>query len=176
MNAPTRGDPGAALAAVVSALGQAPQPIAAFAALDRGLADTVGHRLFTILVVNLAAGENQRAYTSRPDAYPIGGSKKLVPGSEAMRIVVQQGRARITRNAAELIAAFPDHALIRSLGCESCINVPVRWNGATIGMLNLLHEAEYYSQADEPTLALFAAYAVAPLLEVIRHWSPAGAS
>ena len=66
--------------------------------------------------------------------------------------------------------AFFDHELIRSLGCESSVNVPVRWQGETLGMLNILHESGYYDAADIPTLSVFGALAVPALLEIIRTW------
>ena len=65
---------------------------------------------------------------------------------------------------------FPDHALIRSLGCESCVNIPVRWDGQTIGMLNVLHEANWYTAADVPTFGIFAALAAPALQHVIAGW------
>jgi hypothetical protein len=46
----------------------------------------------------------------------------------------------------------------------------VRWNGATLGMLNVLHESGYYSAADLPTLSLFAALAVPALQAIIEAW------
>jgi hypothetical protein len=168
-----RPDPIASLTAVAQALAATPQPGASLAAIDQGLAATIGHRLFTVLVVNMAAGENQRVYTNHPVAYPVGGTKPIVPGSEAIRTVILGGRVRFLRNAAELVAGFPDHALIRSLGCESCVNVPVRWNGTTIAMLNLLHQADWYSEEDVPVLSIFAALAVPAVLEIIKAWPTA---
>jgi transcriptional regulator with GAF, ATPase, and Fis domain len=170
MNNSTRPDATGPIRDVARALAASDQPGASFAALDRALDAAIGHRLFTVLVVNMAARENQRVYTSRPQAYPVGGTKPIVPDSPAMREVIEAGRARITRNVEELIAGFPDHELIRSLGCESCINVPVRWNGETLGMLNLLHAAEWYSADDVPTLSAFAALAVPALLTIIASW------
>lgn len=39
--------------------------------------------------------------------------------------------------------------------------MPIRWNGHTLGALNLLHQAGHYSVAQLPLLRVFAALAVA---------------
>src|SRR5258706_7345975 len=49
---------------------------ATFERMDRELAMCVGHRLFTILLVQEDRQSLVRAYSSRPDAYPAGGKKK----------------------------------------------------------------------------------------------------
>src|SRR3712207_9302922 len=81
--------------------------------------------------------------------------------------ILQQGIARFCRDREDIIRAFPDHELILSLGCESAVNVPVRWDGRTLGALNLLHEAGYYGEAQLPALSVFAALAVAPILRIL---------
>ena len=45
----------------------------------------------------------------------------------------------------EIAEVFPDHELIRSLGCESCLNLPIFINGEMRGTLNCLHEAGHYT-------------------------------
>ncbi|MBV1795684.1 GAF domain-containing protein [Siccirubricoccus sp. G192] len=80
---------------------------------------------------------------------------------------MQQGVPRFCRNREDIIRAFPDHDLILSLGCESAVNMPVRWDGRTLGALNLLHEACHYTEAQLPALSVFAALAVAPILRIL---------
>jgi hypothetical protein len=41
---------------------------------------------------------------------------------------------------------FSDHEIIRSLGCESVINVPITIGGKVMGTINCLHEAGYYTR------------------------------
>ncbi|WP_316248453.1 GAF domain-containing protein [Burkholderia arboris] len=150
-----------------TALGNADQPAAAFAALDRCLAGTVGHKLFTVLMLDLDANLCQRYYSSLPDAYPVGGTKPIVRSDAFFHQIVTDGQPRLCRDYDDVQRAFFDHALIRSLGCESAINYPVRWAGRTIGSLNLLHERAWYDADDFATIALFASLAVAPMLKVI---------
>ncbi len=142
------------------------QPEAGLAALDQALAATIGHRLFTVLVLDEARGVNRRYYSSQPVAYPVSGEKKLMRDSELYRLVVQQGVPRFCDGREAMARAFFDHELIFSLGCEACVNMPVRWNGRTLGALNLLHEAGHFAAIDMDLLATFAALAVAPILEV----------
>jgi len=44
-----------------------------------------------------------------------------------------------------IAAVFPDHELIQSLGCESCLNLPIVVGGIVIGTLNCLDEAGHYT-------------------------------
>ncbi len=82
-----------------------------------------------------------------------------------------EGTCRFLDTYEDIRAAFFDHELIRSLGCESCVNVPVRWQGRTIGMLNLLHAARWYSAEDVPTFTICAALAVPAVQAVIAGWA-----
>lgn len=164
-------DPAPHLAAVATAMARTGQPEAGLKALDHALAATVGHRLFTVLVMNHAAGQKQRYYTNQPQAYPAGGHKPIEPFGEYHDTVVLAGRPRFLRDRADIIRAFPDHALILSLGCEGAVNVPVRWNGETLGGLNLLGEAGRYDEAQTPLLLTFAALAVPAFLHITRNWT-----
>jgi hypothetical protein len=165
-----RSDPTPFFIAAAAGVAAASQPAASLAAFDAALKGAIGHKLFTVLAVNLAANETQRYYSNMPDAYPVGGTKPILKDNAGMSAVITEGKCRINHDYAELSAAFFDHELIRSLGCESSVNVPVRWNGTTLGMLNILHESGYYSAKDIPTLSVFGALAVPTLLEIIRTW------
>ena len=155
------------LRSMSAALGDASQPASAFAALDRCLADAVGHKLFTVLMLDLDADQCQRYYSSRPEAYPVGGVKPIQRADAFFHHIVTDGKPRLCRDYGDVQRAFFDHELIRSLGCESAINYPVRWAGRTIGSLNLLHEAQWYDTADFEVILPFAALAIAPMLKII---------
>ena len=154
------------LATIASVAAQPGQPAPLFRALDAALAAVIGHKLFTILVIHPGAKESQRYYTNQPQAYPIGGRKPITE-SWWFKKVVFGGEPWIGRNYADVQAAFFDHELIRSLGCESALNIPVRWNGTTLGTLNLLDEEGHYTDAHLPTAKLLAAAAVPGLMQVI---------
>jgi hypothetical protein len=155
-----------ALASVVAATGAPDQPQAIFAALDKAMGAAIGHKLFTILVIHPGANESQRYYSNMPDAYPIGGRKPINP-THWFNTVLGEGVPYIGYNYADISDVFYDHELIRSLGCESVLNVPVRWNGSSIGTINLLHERGWYERGDVALARHFAALAVPGVLKVI---------
>jgi hypothetical protein len=144
------------------------QPNALLAELDRALAQSVGHKLFTVLVLNEEVGRNQRYYSNQPKAYPVGGSKPVDRSSALYKDVILGGKPRICYDYDDIKRAFFDHELIRSLGCESAVNFPVRWNGKTVGTLNLLHQAGWYNDQNVAAIGPFAALSVPALLEIAR--------
>ncbi len=162
----SRPDPAPHLAAVAAAQREGGQPDTLFSALDAAMRAAIGHKLFTILVIHPGAKESQRYYTNMPQAYPVGG-RKPINETHWFQRVVGQGEAYIGRDYADITDVFFDHELIRSLGCESVLNVPVRWDGRTLGTINLLHEAGWYAESDVPVGQLFSALAVPGLLRVI---------
>ncbi|WZB63474.1 hypothetical protein WJ970_11615 [Achromobacter xylosoxidans] len=95
------------------------QPQAGLRQLDAALARDLGHRLFTVLALDWTRGLSVRHYSSAPLAYPPGGAKPIVPGGEFHARVIEAGEPRFCADADAIRAAFPDHELILSLGCES---------------------------------------------------------
>ena len=55
-------------------------------------------------------------------------------------------------------------ALRHRLVFAAALTLPVRWQGRTLGVLSLLHEAGWYGEDDKATGMLFAALAVPALL------------
>jgi hypothetical protein len=146
-------------ARVAEALARPGQPRALFVALDRAMADTLGHRLFTILRYHPDVQESARVYTSQSAAYPVGGRKTVRPTPWTARVFGER-QPYIGRTAADILASFPDAELILSLGCESALNLPVVFDGRVLGTVNLLHEAGWYDEGDVPVGLTFAALAV----------------
>lgn len=158
-----RPDPLPHLAALAAALAEPGLPAKGFAALETALGALIGHRLFTIMRHDPVAGCNARIHSSQPQAYPPGGRKPLADTAWT-RQLIREGRPWIGRDRAEIAAHFSDHALIQALGCDSILNLPVRWQGKTIGTLNLLHEAGWYEEADAVPGRLVAGLAIPVLL------------
>lgn len=125
---------------------QGRHPGAVFAALNEAAAAVLGHRLFTVLRFDRHARQAQRVYTSQPDAYPLNGSKPIAD-SPWVAQVLERGEPYIARDADDIRATFADHAQILSLGCASALNLPVCWQGETLGTLNLLHQEDWYRPA-----------------------------
>ncbi len=158
-----RPDPLPHLASLAAALAAPQQPAASFAALEAALGAAIGHRLFTVLRHDATEGWNSRVYSNQPAAYPVGG-RKPVEDHPWLDLMLRQGLPWVASDYAGVQWAFFDHALIRSLGCEAALTLPVRWQGRTLGVLSLLHEAGWYGEDDKATGMLFAALAVPALL------------
>jgi hypothetical protein len=154
--------------ALIGAQAEKDQPGAMFRALDDALAAAPGHILFTVLLHHPRQRESERFYTNMPDAYPVGG-RKPVTDSPWMQRVVHGGQPYIGRTREDIRDVFFDYELIWSLGCESVLNMPVRWAGETLGTLNLLHRAGHYTEADLPQVRLMAGLAVPAFLALARH-------
>lgn len=155
-----RFDPTAAIWQMVKAQSADGQPVTLFAAFDRLCADAVGHSLFTLLAWSPVSNDVERLYSSRPVEYPLLGRKPMGPTAWGAR-VLKGGRSWLARTADDIRWAFPDHVLILSLGCEACLNAPVRWNGAVLGVVSVLGPAGAYDEDDLAGLDL-AAQLLAP--------------
>ena len=152
---------------LIAAHGEMDQPNATFKALDAALADAPGHILFTILVHHPGLRQSERFYSNMPAEYPVGG-RKPVTDSPWMKQVIHEGRPYVGRTREDIKEVFYDHELIWSLGCESVLNLPVRWRGNTMGTLNLLHRAGYYDESQIAHVAVLAHLALPALLMISR--------
>jgi hypothetical protein len=144
-----------------------PGPIEAlFKAIDKAMADTVGHKLFTLLYVAPNKLRVKRLYTNMPKEYPVGGYKEIksTPWHER---VVDERRAWVGYNAKDIEWAYFDHELIKSLGCESAMNVPVVYSGRLLGTMNLLDAANHYKETDVAKCEPYAALLIGPFLDAI---------
>jgi hypothetical protein len=146
---------------------QQPGPVEIlFKAVDKALAEVVGHRLFTLLYVAPDGKRVKRLYTNMPKEYPVGGYKPVTE-SDWRKLVVGQRRAWVGYNYDDIKWAFFDHELIRSLGCESAINQPVVYAGRVLGTMNLLDIASHYKESDSVKIEPFAALMIGPFLDAI---------
>ena len=142
-----------------------PEPL--FKAIDQALATTVGHKLFTLLYVAPDGKRVKRLYTNMPKEYPVGGYKPVTDETPWHKQVIRERRAWVGYNAKDIEWAFFDHALIKSLGCESAINVPVVYLGRVLGTMNLLHAANHYKEADVAAIDPYASLLIGPFLDAI---------
>jgi GAF domain-containing protein len=144
------------------------QPQRLFEALDRTLAETVGHKLLTMLYVD--GQEVSRVYSNMPEAYPVFGRKPMgvTPWGE---LVLRQQTPFLGRDAQAIAWAFFDHELIASLGLGSAINIPVVYDGQTIGTINLLHEEFFYEDRHVEIARTFAPLLIPAFLKARRAGS-----
>ncbi|MGG5890489.1 GAF domain-containing protein [Falsiroseomonas sp. HC035] len=157
-----RPDPLPHLARLALAQAEPAQPAATLAALDAALAAAVGHLLCT-MQVHHPGGEAERVYSNLPGAYPVGGRKRASTAPR-MRELMQHGQPILIRTEAELWASYPDHAGATALGCGSAMNTPVRWQGRTLGQVNLMHKPGWYTENDVLLVRSFAQLALPAFL------------
>ena len=120
------------------------QPAAAFDALCALTRQHVGAKLFTVMTYDDKRGFVRRVYSNMPEAYPVSGTK---PANRThwFEEVLENRRIFVANDIHAIAKVFDDHVLIRSLACESVINVPVEINGEVAGTINCLHEAGFYT-------------------------------
>lgn len=120
------------------------QPDVTFRALEEIVRETVDVVLFTMMEIDHQRAVAWRNYSNMPDAYPVSGEKPVQ--KNAWSEIVEVRREIFVANTIDEIAeVFPDHSLIKSLGCESCMNIPIVIAGELRGTLNCLHVAGHYT-------------------------------
>jgi len=103
-----------------------------------------GHKLFTVMTVDMAAGVARRVFSDHPREYPVTGTKPI-HRDQWFDIVHGQKRSFVANTIEEIAQVFPDFELIKSLGCGSVINLPVVLRGDLVATINLLHVEQHYT-------------------------------
>lgn len=104
----------------------------------------VGAIIYSCSTFDLVARKSRRVFTNQPQVYPVSGLKDITPN--AWTKCVLDGRKTFVANTLDDIAqVFPDHPIIKSLGCGSVINMPVFLSGRFLGTVNVLHQAGHYT-------------------------------
>lgn len=132
-----------ALKNLTNAIGSEQSAMAKFAAAELAANAAIGHRLFTIMAFHADSVEVERLYSSNQEAYPPGGRKQKRDTAWGQQ-VLERGEPYIGSTANDIRANFNDHDVILGLGLESVLNIPVKFEGQTIGTMNLLHDKNYY--------------------------------
>jgi GAF domain-containing protein len=150
---------------LTKALAEPVQPETAFQAFDTVCAGLFGHKLLTILAWQAGSDEAERVYTSLPNEYPLAARKRMGP-TEWGSLVLKGAQPWFGRNADDMRWAFPDHALIASLGCASCLNTPIRWKGGVLGAVSVLDSEGAYTESSLEILQGLSSLLIAPLLDL----------
>lgn len=120
------------------------QPAAAYAGLEALVNETIGIKLFTLMELDFDRGVATRTYSNMPDAYPSSGEKPMLSGRWS-EIVKGRQETFVANTIEEIAEVFSDHELIQSLGCESCLNLPIVAEGRLLGTLNCLNVAGHFT-------------------------------
>ena len=122
-----------------------------FKELDLKVKKIIGHKLFTLMVVDKSLKYVERVYSSNIKAYPLLGTKPI-PKNEWTKKVVLNKKNFLGKDMKTIKKLFFDHEVISSLGCGSIINIPVINNNIILGTMNILHK-EFYYNSDTVKLA-----------------------
>ncbi|MGO4174743.1 GAF domain-containing protein [Bosea sp. TAF32] len=141
--------------AFLAVLTKATSEKAIFSALEEHSAGLHAHLLFTCLRFDYDDLVMSRLYSNREDVSPTGGSKPLPSSPWAERLILE-GRSYVGRSRQDIKDVFFDHEALWAIGCESVMNIPVRWLDRTVGSINILGRA---AQFEEETASRFSVYA-----------------
>ena len=120
--------------------------VSACDALYRLAISHVGVRLFTLMEFDSSRGEGRRFYSNMPDLYPLSG-RKQVPAGIWLDSVITNRSIFVANRIEDIAEVFPDHELIKSLGCGAVINIPVWNDDGVIGTINCLDKDGAYGPA-----------------------------
>ncbi|MCC5973319.1 MAG: GAF domain-containing protein [Rubellimicrobium sp.] len=120
------------------------QPEAALDALGALAAQVTGARLVTLMTADPETGEAERIWSNHPTEYPVSGRKPFQP-NRWTQTVLDRHETFVANDFAGIAEVFGDHDLIRSLGCESVMNLPAIVDGRVLGTVNCLDAAGHFT-------------------------------
>ncbi|MCY1666645.1 GAF domain-containing protein [Rhizobium sp. SL86] len=150
---------------LLSTLSAPGQPATLYKALEQALSEEIGFGLFTLLYRD--GDEVARVYSSNEAAYPVFGRKHMGPTPWGEKVIDRQ-EAFLGPDRDAIVWAFYDHELIFSLGLGAVINIPVVYNGETIGTMNLLDKSGAYTEEHLEKAAAYAPLLIPAYLEARR--------
>lgn len=127
-----------------------------------------------LLTVNLVVGrphagsidfQLQRAWSSNPVDYPVGGRKRKTPTAWTEQLLVR-GEVFIGEGEGALRAAFDDSARIMALGLRSVVNVPLLAGDECRATFNVLGTPSQWRREDVAAIKLLAQIAKACILRI----------
>ena len=132
------------LAKFVDAVSPARESGSSWQALENLAKAEVGHRLFTVTLVDKAAALAGRACSNHPAKYPVSGTKRT-PRDARFDIVHGEKRSFVANSIEDIAEVFPDDALIVPPGCGSVINLPAVLEDYLVATINLLDAAGHHT-------------------------------
>lgn len=158
-------DPMPHIRALSAAVRLAGQPMTTFRALDAAMNAVIGHSYITVLLYHADLQEIERFYSSNLEAYPLAGRKDVPESAWTEKLLINQ-ECYIGYDANDIKKYFFDHELIHSLGCDAILNVPVVYDGITLGTVNLVHEEGWYDEGDTEIALTLASIAAPAFLQI----------
>lgn len=109
------------------------------------LREKAGAKLVTVTAVDPNDLSYERLYSSMPDVYPVSG-RKPANTTRWSQQVMEKLEVFVANDYETLAEVMADHDTIRSIGCESLVNVPLVLFGRVIGTLNCLAESGHFDE------------------------------
>ena len=136
---------------------------AAFAATDALAQRLFGHNLFTVTRSLHDTMEVERAYSSNPAAYPLGGRKQK-QDTHWGHVVLDRGEMMVCDTPDDIRRVFADHELILSLGITTMVNVPILYAGRSLVTINISHATRRWGTETHPGLRILAGLLTASVM------------
>lgn len=118
-----------------------------YQSLDKLIFRLIGHKLFTLMVIDQSGKYVERVYSNNKKIYPLLGTKPIPTNEWTKRVLIEK-KEFLGSNYKQIKNFFFDHETIKSLGCGSIINLPVINNKKVLGTLNILHKENYYNKTN----------------------------
>ena len=145
------------LSRVSARLAQAtPDDTALYNEIQTALAELCGFRVMTILRAAPNADSLERVHSSHADLYPPHALKPTA-GDPWLQHLLAMEEPELSANAEAVKRHFFDAQAIFEMGCESVLNVPIRSRGRNLGIVTLMHKADWYGPAHVAISQPFAA-------------------
>jgi hypothetical protein len=152
--------------ALLDRLRDAATPKAVMDAVGRATLDMVGPGLLTINAWHAQTAQIERLWSSDPAAYPVGGSKTKGDTAWTRQLLVR-GEVFVGEGDEALAAVFDDIAVIRALGLNGVVNVPLCHRGAVIGTFNYLANVQTWTAEEIAALRVLGQFAMPAVAELV---------
>ena len=154
-----------ALLNIINSYKLAQQPDASFEIIAKSYEHLLPFIFLTYLLID--QDKAKRIFTTNQH-YPVGAYEDLGQNDWTNSIIKQQRSLYYPNEQALKQGLEADYELIVRLGAASCLNVPVVFNGKTIGAVNLCAKANAYSQSQIKQAEIIA-ITLAPILANLLH-------
>lgn len=151
---------------LAQAMREAGQPATLFRAVEAVASEAIGFRLFTIMAFDARTHEVVRLFSNMPQIYPAGGRKTKRGTAWATR-VLHELRPFRGETVSDLREAFDDHRVLTGMNLGSILNIPIAYDGACVGTMNLTHAEHWYAREHEQVGVLIGSFLAPALLSML---------
>ncbi len=150
---------------LLDGLRDAATPQAVMDAVGQTTLGLVGPGLLTINAWHARTAQIERLWSSDPVAYPVGGRKTKGDTAWTRQLLVR-GEVFVGEGDEALAAVFDDIAVIRGLGLNGVVNVPLCHHGAVIGTFNYLAGVQTWTAEAITVLRVLGQFAMPAVAEM----------